>query len=532
MSKPKLILISFGALLFLAFLSLLTLNFETNDDPMMMFIASGALTLQPDAHLQCINILIGFLLKGLYAAVPGVNWYTGFLLSVHLTAILLVIVCAVYKREISFAEMLIFILLIFLGFESLFLVKLQFTATAFIAGFTAIICLMSRLPQALRLALFVLFLVIAFLLRREVIMPLLAFAGLAAVYVYRRRELSLLPGLAAAAAVLGIYLLSGYVNDHAPGYQEKAYYPYHRATDIICNNPIDTSAEKLARFGWSQNDVRLLNFSWYWADPDVYTHEKIVAFSQAVKTTRSAGETAARFLDFVKEERFTLLVVLLALGAVFITAGRNDDKLLAGLTLLVALALIAYLAATIRVPKRVSTPLMYYVSLLSLFLLVTQTARHRLRSAALGLMLLVCVYKFWCVYQLSELNRTKLRKFSESVALINRHPEDLFVVVSIGFPVEDMSILQQTQNLFPHRNLLFTGWFVGLPAYYDLLEYHKLSNPQRDFIRRQNIVFLSKGDRFMPIMTDFYREHYGVEATFTPYEDTAEHMKAYRIRFR
>lgn len=149
----------------------------------------------------------------------------------------------------------------------------------------------------------------------------------------------------------------------------------------------------------------------------------------------------------------------------------------------------------------------------------------------MGLVLLVCVYKFWCVYQLSELNETKLRKFSESVALINRHPEDLFVVISIGFPLEDMNVFQHTSRLFPHRNLLFTGWFAGLPAYTELLAFHKLRNPQRDFITRDNIVFISKGDKFKQIMADYYREHYGVTATFTPYEDTAEHMKAYRVHF-
>src|SRR5579872_4452484 len=70
------------AVLFIFELAFLTPFFLINDDVFSLFIAKGAgFVLNPDPHLFYNNVLLGFLLNGLYTHFPGVSWYGLLLIS-------------------------------------------------------------------------------------------------------------------------------------------------------------------------------------------------------------------------------------------------------------------------------------------------------------------------------------------------------------------------------------------------------------------------------------------------------------------
>ena len=84
--------------LFALFFCFITPHFQTNDDNMMMEIASGTLTGQPSAYLIYINIIIGKLLVFLYSFLPNINWYPILFYFIHFIS-MIVIFYSLFSRK-------------------------------------------------------------------------------------------------------------------------------------------------------------------------------------------------------------------------------------------------------------------------------------------------------------------------------------------------------------------------------------------------------------------------------------------------
>jgi hypothetical protein len=65
----------------LVFIAIVKVRFENNDDTAMNLIASGSLTGNPSELLIFTNVSVGYLLKWLYSATSGINWYTWYLIA-------------------------------------------------------------------------------------------------------------------------------------------------------------------------------------------------------------------------------------------------------------------------------------------------------------------------------------------------------------------------------------------------------------------------------------------------------------------
>jgi hypothetical protein len=85
-------------ILFGLFLACATSVYETNDDLMMQMIASGFHTGHPDEYLFFTNIIIGRVLRFLYGAWAGCNWYLIYLLVVHYAALTAIAFLVVSRR--------------------------------------------------------------------------------------------------------------------------------------------------------------------------------------------------------------------------------------------------------------------------------------------------------------------------------------------------------------------------------------------------------------------------------------------------
>ena len=130
-------------ILFGLFLACATSVYETNDDLMMQMIASGFHTGHPDEHLVFTNILIGRVLRFLYGAWAGCNWYLIYLLVVHYAALTAIAFLVVSRRG---GWLFTFLYLgFFLIVETHILLCLQFTTTAFLAGTAGLLLLVDGL---------------------------------------------------------------------------------------------------------------------------------------------------------------------------------------------------------------------------------------------------------------------------------------------------------------------------------------------------------------------------------------------------
>lgn len=130
-------------ILFSLFLFCTTPVYETNDDLMMQLIASGFYTGHPDAHLVFTNILVGWILRFLYAIWAGCNWYLIYLLIVHYAAFT-AIAFVVMSRWFSWVSAWLYVGFVLLV-EPHNLIYLQFTTTAFLAGTAGLLLLVDGL---------------------------------------------------------------------------------------------------------------------------------------------------------------------------------------------------------------------------------------------------------------------------------------------------------------------------------------------------------------------------------------------------
>ncbi len=107
-------------------------GYDTNDDPMMSLIVAGKGTCQEsDEHMVFTHFLLGWLLKSLYTAAPGIPWYGVYLLAVH-TAAHVALVYMLFKQRLGWRWLLVYLTYAATVGLSL-LCALQFTTTAFLA---------------------------------------------------------------------------------------------------------------------------------------------------------------------------------------------------------------------------------------------------------------------------------------------------------------------------------------------------------------------------------------------------------------
>ena len=90
-AHPLIAAVVFCSLVFLAAMVFCDPKYETNDDFLMEAVISGALSGRFDPHLPFSNILIGYMLKGLYTLIPNISFYFVMLEIVGLISITVIV---------------------------------------------------------------------------------------------------------------------------------------------------------------------------------------------------------------------------------------------------------------------------------------------------------------------------------------------------------------------------------------------------------------------------------------------------------
>ena len=75
--------LAFGmmGLYFLFLHSRFSFIYDINDDVAMRNVAAGVITGTPDAHLIHVKYVLGLVISGLYAVLPGLDWYSPLMTS-------------------------------------------------------------------------------------------------------------------------------------------------------------------------------------------------------------------------------------------------------------------------------------------------------------------------------------------------------------------------------------------------------------------------------------------------------------------
>lgn len=126
------------ALLINVFLTVLTYTlyspqFNTNDDVFAMLITSGnVIATEPTEYILFSNLLIGIILKTLYAWMPLITWY-GWYLIITMAASHTAILYVILRRQPGLLSILLYVLY-YISCGAYMFIHLQFTMAASMAG--------------------------------------------------------------------------------------------------------------------------------------------------------------------------------------------------------------------------------------------------------------------------------------------------------------------------------------------------------------------------------------------------------------
>ena len=117
----------------------LPIAFETNDDAMMMLLASGQYTGTPEAFLVFINVIYGYIVSKLYFILPGFAWYTLLFLWLQFVSLNILLKSIIIKNNPIYIKLLFLALLYTIGLNSI--VSFQFTTTAALTALSGLVAI-------------------------------------------------------------------------------------------------------------------------------------------------------------------------------------------------------------------------------------------------------------------------------------------------------------------------------------------------------------------------------------------------------
>ncbi len=524
MCKYKHFAVIVGGLILLTIAGCFTLSYDGNDDQLMQFIVSGVLTGVPDSNIIFQHIFIGKALCFLYTTVPSINWYVIFLLCVHLLAAGMLLSGLFHQTDAqnkSFSMVVLFILLF--GYYALYIVAIQYTTSSFLIGIAALTILSGKLPSGKKITLATVGFILCILIREQVFYLILLFCIPILLQSWHSSARNTVLKTVGLSVVFCLFL--NYLNHHLSAPIMENYRQYISASEIIINRPVDIFPGVLKKHNVSTDDLLLIQ-NWYGADPN-YNTPAFFNFAKAILGIRNSGEVLLLLKTFFRDERYMLFMYLFSFVSVLLLC--KQDKKWAVLNLFLFTVAFVYLLYNMRIPRRVVSPLLFYITWFNLLLLLKRAKVSGLSIAVVALFVLLSGYKFYCVYQLSQKNKMNAIIFESERKEINDHPETLFVARS--FPLEFMKLDFPNQDIFTRNNIIFTGWYINTPNYLQLLRQHQLTNLTSDLKGRNDILFLTDSNAFEAAFIHVMQQRYATKCHFEDASAGFTHLHPKKLIF-
>lgn len=486
------------------------LHYFNNDDanilrPLMGF---GTPTL-PTFHLY-LNFLLVYPLVWLAKAFPGVAWFSWMQLA------FLWLACTVSCKSIlrcfgnagrglvpGLAAAAVYIVV----FGMSYCCVVTYTVTAAMLGAAAVLQILSvdyqrasngQVVRGLMLSL--LLVVLAYSLRQVTVLPILAFCGLAFLFVgfyhfglgkaKKRSWKPLLASAVAVAVVLGLLAGLREVEIRAKGMQDYLRWQRARISVMDYSGLEDLPDELLQSIGWSRQELLLVD-SWYFLDSNITAEafEKIAAYQSAHNQTGAAAklhhgvqELSAFWANEPLGMRSLMVIaaaaLLCALGLLLRRRGTLWLWLTLAMILLVSCGLLLYLGVKGRMPLRaVMAVLLPVAALMAGLLPECLPAPHTANRVAYApLMLLACAcmalagrYAVPALQAMapeaeSDLDESTLTNaFADLDEYALENPDQLFIYDSTF--VSDLRMFPDTSAGVPHNIMFWGGWGARSPEY-------------------------------------------------------------------
>jgi hypothetical protein len=526
-------LFSFLASLFLFVLCLWNFRpyFQLNDDTWKVFFAEGVGTdLQPSEFIGYSNVLLGFLLKGLYQLTSKVQWYTWYLLAEQFLGFWAVLACLLLGSRPRLKAVL------FIGtcfaVNYYYFDNLQYTFSALWAcqgglfltaalwedrsarrdgaGFWLVGgCLLSSSFMRLDA------LALGFLNA----LPLLVLTVLQARPLANPAKRGLFVRLGALVFIIAACAaFNGYYNDRDAGWREFNRFNAQRM-DLMDykNTPYDQKTKPFFdSAGWSHNDYEMFK-GWYFMDEDLYDWRNLQKLAGHFPRFTNVKPDSPGGLEDILDRYFPMLLLLLLLScALFVQPARLP--LLLG-SLAWTLFLLEALIYLLRAPERIYLPMLSSLLNLSIFLAgapgpASPRGPAGARWKGLARTALACLSFTACVPALMEAHAVNLyqrqgeRTLQASVASLNPRDDQLYVVWDSSFPFEVWGALDDFRA-FRSFHLVTLAPFERSPHAQAMMRRFGLKHLLRDMTDRPNVFLICNQKEGLQYST-YMMEHYGL----------------------
>lgn len=527
MHKYKYLLIFFSGIALFLVLCCFPISFDNNDDQAMYFISSGVLSGLPSPNIAQTNLILGLILKEIFSFSDEINWYTVYLQLIQCASLLTIYFLLIYNKGINLLLSSLVLIFLLLGFSVLCIVKLQYTIVALLSCTTALCCLYSELPGRKKYLLASFFIIAMILIRKDSFYIFIGFNIPFLLIKFIKREYDKLYLLTLAITVVLFYGLS-FINDNDVAYQKIQMYRYFKALDDAGDKPVKYTSADLKEYGFTEDDMTLIKAR-YPASEDYASGLNIIRLSKKIKDKRSFEEMSLEFKKFIADERYIILVYLLSVFSILFFFPKS--YLIVLVNAIIIVVFFVYLAATIRIPHRVTFPILIYVSILNLYFFAKSEIRYKNKLLILFLFATLGVYKFYCTCKLINMHKENHTIFSLCRNEINKHPDYLFISIHDGFPIEYMNAWQQPKNLFPKNNLIMTGWNVWAPDFKNVLHRHHLNNITSDLKNKKNVYFLTDSESYQQAFVNVMKQRYNLICHFEKAQEDFKVLRPKKLIF-
>lgn len=532
------------ALLYSALACVFTPRFETMDDVAMAMWASGqCFALEPESHIIFSHQAVGWLLKLLYQAWPGVGWYGWFQVLALFGAN--VTICQTLRRAGGWRG-----LLAFLAFFSLTQVDafetIQFTKTSFYVTVAAILPLaaanrglaLNRRLLAVATSLGLL----GALIRPEsyafgifVCFPAFAWAwwqedgGFAA---FARRRWA---GVACFLGVpLAVFVLTSVV-DRTGSWREYYQYRDYRAQVRDFGEHILYNEQTRAVFDqidWKESHLQMVREASYF-DHEIFGGNQLRHLAEAFPKPRWPDQGLAQLGGFVRSLQKPAYAALLLAGALAITAGyrrKSGGPMIVGL--LSAACLFAVLVLFFKFPPhRVLLPTLGGAYCLWLWFGLGDSLppwRRNLFAAACGLAVLGAGIKLLpgAVTANQEFQKDSAAALGEFARLASNRSQ-LYFTWAADFPYERTFLPFNHHRELYENNLQVGSWAMHYHSAETMLRHFGVQRPYLDLVNHPRL-FLIAHPRGVATYRRFMRDAFNREVDVVPVREGTK-LQVWRV---
>lgn len=521
--SKKVGILGFAFVFLLALIPCITdrLYFFAVDDYLINLTAQGAYGTELSQYLIFNNILLGYLIKIFYLAVPAINWYPLF------QVISIIFAFSVINSSLfKISSNKVFILLISGLLEMLVVYHLTFTVVSYVcggAGIVNLICAVWKQKKGKKLYVkriipfFLLILLGDFWREGTVATAAVAFLPLIILCIMKKREIL-------GAFILTVFILAGIRLCDDLLYSSNVWEKYETfntvRSQVLDYDHADYNEyrEEFDKIGLSENDVNCL-YQWIFADKNVYSEsvmEEIVGMQNVTERYNFNLFDILVSMFHQKYNYWFFAVILLSLLL---------NRRMWGINILIALCtylLIAALYFRERAVDRVMIP----IYLMGIFALIVQVCLQKVddnininifRLFYIALPIVLFVSGIWMLRKnnnvLEATNKEKLEEYKVVYNYINQNSEYLYcgssrIINDLSYSVDIFSV---GENIDAFQLAKLGSWDIYSERYYRQVDSYNIEN--RDSLllaltENDKVLFISNSENDTKLVKKYLEEHF------------------------